>query len=94
MWDDDSLENVHFHKVFPQISLREINELERIFLTLIDYKVYANGAEYAKYYFILCSYAKNPNKEFPLQPLSIKDAKKLQKTSEQKESTLTKTNKF
>lgn len=28
IWDDDSLENVHFPKVMPELSLRMINKLE------------------------------------------------------------------
>ena len=28
VWDDDSLENVHFPKVMPNVSLKEINQLE------------------------------------------------------------------
>lgn len=32
IWDDDSLENVHFPKVMPDISLKMINVLEHQFL--------------------------------------------------------------
>jgi hypothetical protein len=28
IWDDDSLENVHFPKVMPDVSLKMINKLE------------------------------------------------------------------
>lgn len=53
VWDDDSLENIHFPQVMPDISLKEVNTLEKTFLELIDYKLHIRGAEYAKYYFIL-----------------------------------------
>ena len=53
VWDDDSLENIHFPQVMPDISLKEVNTWEKIFLELIDYKLHIRGAEYAKYYFIL-----------------------------------------
>jgi hypothetical protein len=32
IWDDDSLENVHFPQVLPDISLKEISSLEKVFL--------------------------------------------------------------
>mmetsp|Transcript_5435 Transcript_5435/g.6185 ORF Transcript_5435/g.6185 Transcript_5435/m.6185 type:complete len:121 (+) Transcript_5435:105-467(+) len=53
VWDDDSLENIHFPQVMPDITLKEVNALEKIFLELTDYRLHIRGAEYAKYYFIL-----------------------------------------
>ena len=53
IWDDDSLENEHFPKVMKDLTLKEINTFERVFLDLIGYDLVVWGAEYAKYYFIL-----------------------------------------
>lgn len=54
VWDDDSLENVHFPKVMSDVSLPMINKLEEVFLdTLVDYDLVCKGSEYAKYYFIM-----------------------------------------
>jgi hypothetical protein len=53
IWDDDSLENVHFPKVMPDISLKEIASLEKVFLQFLDFDLLLRGAEYAKYYFVL-----------------------------------------
>jgi hypothetical protein len=53
VWDDDSLENVHFPKVLPDVTLRMINSLEEKFLEFIDFDLVIKGSEYAKYYFIL-----------------------------------------
>ena len=39
VWDDDSLENIHFPKVMHDISLKEVNSLERIFLDLISFRL-------------------------------------------------------
>ena len=70
IWDDDSFENVHFTKVMPELILREINELERVFLELLDYKLFINASEYAKYYFILRTYSEYIKKEqFPIDPI-------------------------
>ena len=37
IWDDDSLENIHFPKVMNDISIKEVNNLEKIFLELISF---------------------------------------------------------
>ena len=57
IWDDDSLENVHFPQVMSDITLKEISGLEAVFLRLIDFSLVIRGAEYAKYYFILKTFA-------------------------------------
>lgn len=53
IWDDDSLENVHFPKVMPNVTTKEINKIEQAFMEFLDYKLVVRGAEYAKYYFIM-----------------------------------------
>ena len=63
IWDDDSLENVHFPKVMSDVTNYEINKLEQLFLEFIDYKLVIKGAAYAKYYFILRSMADDINRE-------------------------------
>lgn len=35
IWDDETLENKHFPRVMPDITLQEINELERTLLELL-----------------------------------------------------------
>ena len=70
IWDDDSLENVHFPKVMPDVTLKEINELERTFLELINYDLVIKGSEYAKYYFILTSIAQETERKIRLKKLS------------------------
>ena len=58
VWDDDSLENVHFPKVMSDVTINMINKLEEIFLDLfLDYDLVVKGSEYAKYYFIMRSLA-------------------------------------
>ena len=49
VWDDKSFENDHFSQVFANLGVNEINTLERIFLELINYKVYVKQSEYFKY---------------------------------------------
>lgn len=63
IWDDDSLENVHFPKVMSDVTNVEVNKLEQLFLEFIDYKLVIKGGEYAKYYFIMRSLADDISKE-------------------------------
>ena len=74
--------------MFPKISLREINELERIFLTLIDYDVQINGAEFAKYYFILRSLSEKAGIKFPLKPITAEEINKFKKYMERAQNIL------
>ena len=69
IWDDDSLENVHFPQVMTDITLKEISELEAVFLRLIDFDLVIRGAEYAKFYFVLKTLSKNFNSVLPMGPL-------------------------
>lgn len=59
IWDDDSLENVHFPKVMPNVTNNEINKLEQAYLEFLDFKLVIKGSEYAKYYFIMRTLSEN-----------------------------------
>ena len=69
IWDDDSLENIHFPKVMPNVTTKEINLIEQAFIEFLDYKLVIKGSEYAKYYFILRTIALGVVKENS-EPLS------------------------
>ena len=88
IWDDESYENVHFAQVFSIVSLREINSMELIFLSIIDYDVNIKNSDYAKYYFILRTNAQKNNRSFPLKPLDVDVVLKLQHNSAHAENTL------
>ena len=54
VWDDDSLENVHFPKVMSDVTHKMINKLEQALLDVIlNYDLIVRGSDYIKYYFIL-----------------------------------------
>ena len=46
--------------------------MERVFLDYIDYNLYVKSSEYAKYYFILRTFAEKNKKSFPLRALDLK----------------------
>lgn len=77
IWDDDSLENVHFPQVLPDISLKEISSLEKVFLSLIDFDLMIRGTEYAKYYFVLKTFADSFNSSLPMGPLPVEKMSEL-----------------
>lgn len=88
IWDDDSLENVHFPQVMSDISLKEIAGLEKIFLQLIDFDLGIKGSEYAKYYFILKAFAESFNSTLPMGPLTVPQMSNLQNNTVKAESEL------
>ncbi len=57
IWDDESFENDSFHKAFRLYTPTEINNMERRILEFIDYKLFIKASDYAKYYFILRTFA-------------------------------------
>lgn len=79
LWDDDSLENEHFPKVMKDVTIKEINVFERVFLDLIGYDLTVQGPEYAKYYFILSTLGEKNNIKFPLPQVSVREMLKAQR---------------
>jgi hypothetical protein len=92
IWDDDSLENIHFPKVLKDTTLKEINKLERVFLELIGYDLSVNGKEYAKYYFITRTLLmKTSEKGIPdceLEPIDFERMSRLQESTAKAEIVL------
>ena len=88
IWDDDSLENVHFPQVMSDVTLKEISGLEQVFLRLIDFDLVIRGAEYAKFYFVLKTFSKDFNSVLPMGPLGIDTMRDLQNNTVKAESRL------
>ena len=84
IWDDDSLENIHYSQVFTHLKVGEINLLERTFLELINYKIFVKFNEYMKYYFGIKNFALryNFNGE-KIVPTSVERMMKIQEYSYQ-----------
>jgi hypothetical protein len=53
------------------ITLKEIAALEKVFLNLIDFDLVIRGTEYAKYYFILKTFANQFNSKIALDPITV-----------------------
>lgn len=61
--------------------------MERVFLNFISYNLYIKSYEYAKYYFILRTFAEKGKKSFPLRPLDLKTIIYLQRNSNKAQRT-------
>mmetsp|Transcript_19945 Transcript_19945/g.22937 ORF Transcript_19945/g.22937 Transcript_19945/m.22937 type:complete len:254 (+) Transcript_19945:49-810(+) len=86
VWDDKYLSNADFAFIYPFFVTEEINRLEQKFLELIQYNVTVKSSLYAKYYFELRALFKN-EAEFPLSPLDVATAQKLEARSEEVKKT-------
>lgn len=81
VWDDESFENKHFASVLTQFPIKEINEMESAFLTMIDFEVFVTQKDYAQAYFTLRTYADSKFRSFPLQALDVESVLRLQSSS-------------
>jgi len=71
----------------PDITLKEIASIEKVFLSLIDFDLVIRG-EYAKYYFILKTFAETFDSTLPMGPLPIEKMSELSNNTVKAESDL------
>ncbi|KAM9328164.1 cyclin-Y-like protein 1 isoform 2-T2 [Pholidichthys leucotaenia] len=81
VWDDQAVWNVDYCQILKDITIEDMNEMERHFLELLQFNINVPASVYAKYYFDLRSLADDSNLSFPLEPLSNKRAQKLEAIS-------------
>uniref|UniRef100_A0AAV1U1R8 WW domain-containing protein n=1 Tax=Peronospora matthiolae TaxID=2874970 RepID=A0AAV1U1R8_9STRA len=86
VWDDLSMTNADFSRIWPELSLKLINELELVYLSAVEYNVRVSAASYAKYYFHLRSMCATMGllEAFDESaPLNLDGARKMQVLSEE-----------
>jgi len=86
VWEDQAVWNVDFVSVFPEVTVQDLAQLEKIILNLLGFNVSLKSSLYAKYYFELRDLAERDQRHFPLEPLSKEAAERLEKRSEDTEN--------
>jgi len=79
VWIDKSrVSNLNFVQIFPYLTIDDLANLEREYLTRLQFVVSLKPSLYAKYYFALSSIAEKDEKNFPEKPLSRSDEERLE----------------
>ena len=81
VWDDQAVWNVDFCQILKDITVSEMNELEREYVQLLQFNVNVSSSVYAKYYFDLRQLAKDHKISFPDELLTKEKAIKLEASS-------------
>lgn len=78
VWDDQAVWNIDYCQILKDVSVEDMNELERQFLELLQFNINVPASVYAKYYFELRTLADEHDLSFPLELLSKERAIKLE----------------
>ncbi|KAM9664472.1 cyclin-Y-like protein 1 isoform 2-T2 [Trichechus inunguis] len=81
VWDDQAVWNVDYCQILKDITVEDMNEMERHFLELLQFNINVPASVYAKYYFDLRSLADDNNLSFLFAPLSKERAQNLEAIS-------------
>jgi hypothetical protein len=68
VWDDTPLINADFSILYPALTVKDINALERKFLDLLEFKLAVSPSLYAQYYFELRSICEENAQNFRPPP--------------------------
>jgi len=83
VWDDQAVWNVDYCQILKDLTVEDMNKIERKFLEMLQYNVNVSSSVYAKYYFDLRTLAEANDLFFPMQRLSLERAQKMEILSQQ-----------
>ncbi|XP_063472532.1 cyclin-Y-like protein 1 [Symphalangus syndactylus] len=78
VWDDQAVWNVHYCQILKDITVEDMNEMERHFSELLQFNINVPASVYAKHYLDLLSLADDDNLNFLFAPLSKERAQNLE----------------
>jgi len=81
VWEDLAVHNRDILRVFSQMKLKDLMELEHAFLEHLQFTVSLKASVYAKYYFELRTLSQMDEEAFPLKPLSTEQARLIEARS-------------
>jgi len=84
VWDDKSLLNVDFSLICQAYTVKDINQLERQFLELVQYNVSITASLYASYYFELRTLCEKAERTFTLKPLTEEQQRSMVSRSQER----------
>ncbi|KAI8803653.1 hypothetical protein BJ742DRAFT_828349 [Cladochytrium replicatum] len=70
VWDDHAVWNADFCQIFPDVQLKDMNELERFYMSAINFNVSIKASIYASYYFALRDLVEAPFKRAGVNVMS------------------------
>lgn len=88
VWDDQAVWNVDYCQILKDLTVEDMNELERQFLELLQFNINVPSSVYAKYFFDLRTLAEANELAYPAEPLSKDRAQKLEAMSKTYEDKL------
>ncbi|XP_077368975.1 cyclin-Y-like isoform X2 [Festucalex cinctus] len=81
VWDDQAVWNVDYCHILKDVTVTDMNDLERHFLELVQFNINVPSSVYVKYYFDLRSLSEANDLSIPLEALSHHKAQKLEAIS-------------